>query len=133
MPSSVTRLAKGLTIRTARFIVGGTMPRIDHVAVETVDPDETASFYERVFGARIVKTEGHPVMAYLGNTGLAFHEPSGAGRPHRRARLGRGARRDQAAPRRRGGRVRRARPRDRRRPLLSRSRRAAVGGDHLRR
>ncbi len=55
------------------------MPRIDHVAVETVDPDETASFYERVFGARIVKTEGHPVMAYLGNTGLAFHEPSGPG------------------------------------------------------
>jgi catechol 2,3-dioxygenase-like lactoylglutathione lyase family enzyme len=55
------------------------MPRIDHVAVETRDPDETAAFYERLFGARIVKTEGHPVMAYLGNTGFAFHERKGPG------------------------------------------------------
>jgi catechol 2,3-dioxygenase-like lactoylglutathione lyase family enzyme len=55
------------------------MPRIDHVAVETRDPDETAAFYERLFGARIVKTEGHPVMAYLGNTGFAFHEWGGPG------------------------------------------------------
>jgi catechol 2,3-dioxygenase-like lactoylglutathione lyase family enzyme len=55
------------------------MPRIDHVAVETRDPDETAAFYERLFGARIVKTEGHPVMAYLGNTGFAFHERNGPG------------------------------------------------------
>ena len=55
------------------------MPRIDHVAVETSDPDATAAFYERVFGARVVKTEGHPVMAYVGNTGFAFHGPNGPG------------------------------------------------------
>jgi catechol 2,3-dioxygenase-like lactoylglutathione lyase family enzyme len=55
------------------------MPRIDHVAVQTRDPDETAAFYERLFGARIVKNEGHPVMAYLGNAGFAFHERHGPG------------------------------------------------------
>jgi catechol 2,3-dioxygenase-like lactoylglutathione lyase family enzyme len=55
------------------------MPRIDHVAVETEDPDATAAFYERVFRARVVKTEGHPVMAYVGNTGFAFHGPNGPG------------------------------------------------------
>jgi catechol 2,3-dioxygenase-like lactoylglutathione lyase family enzyme len=55
------------------------MPRIDHVAVETRDPDETAGFYERILGARIEKREGHPVMAYLGNTGFAFHEWNGPG------------------------------------------------------
>jgi catechol 2,3-dioxygenase-like lactoylglutathione lyase family enzyme len=55
------------------------MPRIDHAAFETLDPDATAAFYERVFGARIVKAEGHPVMAYVGNTGFAFHEQGGPG------------------------------------------------------
>ena len=55
------------------------MPRIDHVAVETEDPDATAAFYERVFAARIVRAEGHPVMAYVGDTGFAFHEPGGPG------------------------------------------------------
>jgi catechol 2,3-dioxygenase-like lactoylglutathione lyase family enzyme len=55
------------------------MPRIDHVAVETDHPDATAAFYERVFGARVVKTEGHPVMAYVGNTGFAFHKRGGPG------------------------------------------------------
>jgi catechol 2,3-dioxygenase-like lactoylglutathione lyase family enzyme len=55
------------------------MPRIDHVAVETTDPEATALFYEFVFGARIVKAEGHPVMAYVGNSGFAFHERSGPG------------------------------------------------------
>ena len=55
------------------------MPRIDHVAVETNDPDATAAFYERVFGAKIVKTEGHPVMVYVGNTGFAFHKRGGPG------------------------------------------------------
>lgn len=55
------------------------MPRIDHVAVETDDPDAAAAFYERMFGARVVKTEGHPVMAYVGNTGFAFHERGGPG------------------------------------------------------
>jgi catechol 2,3-dioxygenase-like lactoylglutathione lyase family enzyme len=55
------------------------MPRIDHVAVETDDPDATAAFYERLFGARIVKTEGHPVMAYLGNTSFALHKRGGPG------------------------------------------------------
>jgi catechol 2,3-dioxygenase-like lactoylglutathione lyase family enzyme len=55
------------------------MPRLDHAAFETPDPDRTAAFYERVFGARIVKAEGHPVMAYVGNTGFAFHEKGGPG------------------------------------------------------
>jgi catechol 2,3-dioxygenase-like lactoylglutathione lyase family enzyme len=57
------------------------MARIDHVAVESRDPDATAEFYERVFGARVVKTEGHPVVAYLGNTGFALHA-EGHARPH---------------------------------------------------
>ena len=60
-------------------MVAATMPRIDHVAVETDDPDATAAFYERILGARIVKREGHPVMAYVGNTGFAFHELGGPG------------------------------------------------------
>jgi catechol 2,3-dioxygenase-like lactoylglutathione lyase family enzyme len=55
------------------------MPRIDHAAYETPDPDATAAFYERILGARVVKTEGHPVMAYFGNTGFAFHEQGGPG------------------------------------------------------
>jgi catechol 2,3-dioxygenase-like lactoylglutathione lyase family enzyme len=55
------------------------MPRLDHAAFESPDPDAAAAFYERVFGARIVKAEGHPVMAYVGNTGFAFHERGGAG------------------------------------------------------
>jgi catechol 2,3-dioxygenase-like lactoylglutathione lyase family enzyme len=55
------------------------MPRIDHVAVETDDPDAAAAFYERMFGARVVKAEGHPVMAYVGNTGFAFHARGGPG------------------------------------------------------
>jgi catechol 2,3-dioxygenase-like lactoylglutathione lyase family enzyme len=57
------------------------MARIDHVAVESRDPDATAEFYERVFGARVVKTEGHPVVAYLGNTGFAIHA-EGHAAPH---------------------------------------------------
>ena len=55
------------------------MPRLDHVAFETPDPDATARFYERVLGARVVKAEGHPVMAYVGNTGFAFHDKDGPG------------------------------------------------------
>ncbi|HEY6151118.1 MAG TPA: VOC family protein [Gaiellaceae bacterium] len=55
------------------------MPRIDHAAFETADPDATAAFYERVFRARIVKTKGHPVMAYVGDSGFAFHETGGPG------------------------------------------------------
>jgi catechol 2,3-dioxygenase-like lactoylglutathione lyase family enzyme len=55
------------------------MARIDHVAFETGDPERLAEFYERILAARIVKTEGHPVMAYLGNTGLALHETRGPG------------------------------------------------------
>jgi catechol 2,3-dioxygenase-like lactoylglutathione lyase family enzyme len=55
------------------------MPRIDHAAFETPDPNATAAFYERVLGARVVKAEGHPVMAYVGNTGFAFHEQHGPG------------------------------------------------------
>jgi catechol 2,3-dioxygenase-like lactoylglutathione lyase family enzyme len=57
------------------------MARIDHVAFPSEDPDGVAAFYGRIFGARVVKAEGHPVMAYLGNTGLALHEPGGPG-PH---------------------------------------------------
>jgi catechol 2,3-dioxygenase-like lactoylglutathione lyase family enzyme len=55
------------------------MPRLDHAAFETPDPHGAAAFYERVLGARVVKAEGHPVMAYVGNTGFAFHEPGGPG------------------------------------------------------
>jgi catechol 2,3-dioxygenase-like lactoylglutathione lyase family enzyme len=55
------------------------VPRIDHAAFETPDPDATARFYEQLFGARIVKVEGHPVMAYLGNTAFAFHGTGGPG------------------------------------------------------
>jgi catechol 2,3-dioxygenase-like lactoylglutathione lyase family enzyme len=55
------------------------MPRIDHAAFETADPAATAAFYERVLGARVVAAEGHPVMAYVGTTGFAFHEPDGPG------------------------------------------------------
>jgi catechol 2,3-dioxygenase-like lactoylglutathione lyase family enzyme len=53
------------------------MSRLDHAAFETTDPEGVAAFYERVFGARVVKAEGHPVMAYVGNTGFAFHKPDG--------------------------------------------------------
>ena len=62
------------------------MPRIDHAAAESPDPDAAAAFYERVLGARIVKQEGHPVMAYLGATGFAFHERGGPG-PHTAVRV----------------------------------------------
>jgi catechol 2,3-dioxygenase-like lactoylglutathione lyase family enzyme len=62
------------------------MPRIDHVAFETADPDGIAAFYERFLGARVVKAEGHPVMAYLQHTGLALHEPDGPG-PHTAVRV----------------------------------------------
>jgi catechol 2,3-dioxygenase-like lactoylglutathione lyase family enzyme len=55
------------------------MPRLDHAAFESDDPEATAAFYERILGARVVKTEGHPVMAYVGNSGFAFHEPGGPG------------------------------------------------------
>ena len=51
------------------------------MALTAEDPDGLAAFYERVLDARIVKAEGHPVMAYLGNTGFAIHEPDGPG-PH---------------------------------------------------
>jgi catechol 2,3-dioxygenase-like lactoylglutathione lyase family enzyme len=62
------------------------MSRIDHVAVEASDPDATAAFYERVFGARVVKAEGHPVMAYMGATAIAVHKPDGPG-PHTAVRV----------------------------------------------
>jgi catechol 2,3-dioxygenase-like lactoylglutathione lyase family enzyme len=55
------------------------MPRIDHAAFESDDPQATAAFYERILGARVVETDGHPVMAYVGNTGFAFHERGGPG------------------------------------------------------
>jgi catechol 2,3-dioxygenase-like lactoylglutathione lyase family enzyme len=55
------------------------MTRLDHAAFESADPEAAAEFYERVLGARVVHAEGHPVMAYVGNTGFAFHERSGPG------------------------------------------------------
>jgi catechol 2,3-dioxygenase-like lactoylglutathione lyase family enzyme len=55
------------------------MPRLDHAAFDTDDPRATAAFYERILGARVVEAEGHPVMAYVGNTGFAFHERGGPG------------------------------------------------------
>jgi catechol 2,3-dioxygenase-like lactoylglutathione lyase family enzyme len=53
------------------------VPGIDHVAFESPDPDAAAGFYERLLGARVVKAEGHPVMAYVRSGALAFHESSG--------------------------------------------------------
>jgi catechol 2,3-dioxygenase-like lactoylglutathione lyase family enzyme len=55
------------------------MPRIDHVAVESPDPARCASFYEHFLGARIVRREGHPVMAYLESGAIAIHETGGPG------------------------------------------------------
>jgi catechol 2,3-dioxygenase-like lactoylglutathione lyase family enzyme len=55
------------------------MPRIDHVAVESSQVGDCAAFYERFLGARIVRTEGHPVMAYLASGAVAIHEPGGPG------------------------------------------------------
>ncbi|MFL5234442.1 MAG: VOC family protein [Gaiellaceae bacterium] len=55
------------------------MPRLDHAAFESADPDAAAAFYERVLGARVVQAEGHPVMAYVGSTGFAFHDQGGPG------------------------------------------------------
>ena len=62
------------------------MTRIDHAAFETEAPRGTAAFHERVLGARIVAAEGHPVMAYVGATGFAFHELGGPG-PHTAVRV----------------------------------------------
>jgi catechol 2,3-dioxygenase-like lactoylglutathione lyase family enzyme len=55
------------------------MPRIDHVAVESPDPARIAAFYEQFLGARIVRKEGHPVMAYLQSGAIAIHEKGGPG------------------------------------------------------
>jgi len=55
------------------------MPRLDHAAFESPDPEGVAAFYERVLGARVVEAECHPVMAYLGATAFAFHERGGPG------------------------------------------------------
>jgi catechol 2,3-dioxygenase-like lactoylglutathione lyase family enzyme len=58
------------------------MPRLDHVAVESRDPAAAARFYERFLGARIVRKEDHPTMAYLEQGAVAIHEqgPHGHGR-----------------------------------------------------
>lgn len=55
------------------------MARVDHVAVESPDQDRCASFYERFLGARIVRSEGHPVMAYVSQGAIAIHKPGGPG------------------------------------------------------
>src|SRR5438874_11027527 len=75
--SSVTPLANGLTLRAAPFIVAS-MPRLDHAAFETDDPDATAGFYERILGARVGKPAGHPGRADVANTGVALHKRGGA-------------------------------------------------------
>lgn len=59
--------------------MSASMPRLDHAAFESPDPRAAAAFYERVLGARVVEAEGHPVMAYVGNTGFAFHPRGGPG------------------------------------------------------
>ena len=58
------------------------MPRLDHVAVESADPALVALFYERFLGARIVRKEDFPVMAYLEQGAVAIHQqgPHGHGR-----------------------------------------------------
>ena len=58
------------------------MPRLDHVAVESPDPATCALFYERFLGARIVRKEDYPVMAYVESGAIAIHEqgPHGHGR-----------------------------------------------------
>jgi catechol 2,3-dioxygenase-like lactoylglutathione lyase family enzyme len=55
------------------------MARLDHVALVCADPDAVAEFLERVVGARIVRREGHPVMAYLQEGAFALHERGGPG------------------------------------------------------
>jgi catechol 2,3-dioxygenase-like lactoylglutathione lyase family enzyme len=55
------------------------MPRLDHAAFESADPERLGAFYERVLAARVVQLEGHPLMAYVGDTGFAFHERGGPG------------------------------------------------------
>ena len=55
------------------------MPRLDHVAVESDDPERYARFYEQFLGARIVRTEDHPVMAYMQQGAIAIHKRSGSG------------------------------------------------------
>ena len=55
------------------------MARIDHVAVESPDSARCAEFYERFLAARIVRTEGHPLMAYLQAGAIAIHGPDGPG------------------------------------------------------
>ena len=55
------------------------MSRLDHAAFESDDPERATAFYESVLGARVVRTDGHPVMAYVGAGGFAFHERGGPG------------------------------------------------------
>jgi catechol 2,3-dioxygenase-like lactoylglutathione lyase family enzyme len=55
------------------------MPRLDHVAVESPDPDRCAAFYERFLGARVVRRQGHPVMAYMQGGAMAIHQQGGPG------------------------------------------------------
>ena len=55
------------------------MPRLDHVAVESPDPDLCAAFYERFLGARVVRKQGHPVMAYVQGGAIAIHAEGGPG------------------------------------------------------
>jgi catechol 2,3-dioxygenase-like lactoylglutathione lyase family enzyme len=54
------------------------VPGIDHVALESPDPERAAAFYERLLGARVVTAEGHPVMTYFRTGALALHEPGSA-------------------------------------------------------
>jgi len=55
------------------------MPRLDHVAVESRNPERAGAFYERFLGARLVRKEGHPLMAYVQQGAIAIHEQGGPG------------------------------------------------------
>ncbi len=55
------------------------MTRLDHVAFESDDPAAAAEFLDRALGAGVVAAEGHPVMAYVGTGGFAFHQRGGPG------------------------------------------------------
>ena len=58
-----------------------TMPRIDHVAVETDDPDAIAGFYERILGGpgehtgvRVSEEEQDQIKRRLDEAGIAWEE-----------------------------------------------------------
>src|SRR3954469_5845580 len=131
--SSSTRLAKGLTIKTARFIVRSTMPRLDHVAVESPDPARCSAFYEP-FPRSAHRRERRSPRDGLPATRRDRDPRRRRPRPRQARRVPRVRRRTggpEARARRSGNRQRGTRSRDRRRPLLRRPGRASARSDHL--